>query len=251
MHRSVMGKLFHRKLNSRFDLRGARVMIERKRSQATPVSAETLYQLANLVLAVSALGVATLIVVAIGRRRAWRPEPLGVVFCLVFLAIGVRAAVRVWTGNVATAEPVLVVVDWLAAAAAVAFLALHGRYGVLIDNAEMVREYAEKDREARALAQVNEELRRLDELKSEFLAMVSHELRTPLTAIIGYSRLMIRQVHGPLSAKQVEHQEAIFRSAQRLTELINDLLDVSRLEAGRVELQPRPTRVRQLGDQAI
>src|SRR5688572_7437853 len=79
--------------------------------------------------------------------------------------------------------------------------------------------------------------------------MVSHELRTPLTAIIGYSRLLSRQVHGPLSARQLEHQEAIFRSAQRLSDLINDLLDVSRLEAGRVELTPRPTPVRQIVDQ--
>jgi len=132
------------------------------------------------------------------------------------------------------------------------FLALHRRYAVFIESADMVREYesgyAAKEREARALAQVNEELRRLDELKSEFLAMVSHELRTPLTAIVGYSRLLMRQVHGPLTAKQLEHQEAIFRSAQRLTELINDLLDVSRLEAARVELDPRPIDVREAVD---
>src|SRR2546428_7417495 len=113
-----MGKLFHRKLNLRFDLRCARVMIERKRSQATPVSAETLYQLANLILAVSALGVATLIVVAIGRRRAWQPEPLGIMFCLVFLAVGVRAAVRVWTGNAGAGPPAVGGMGWGAAAAA-------------------------------------------------------------------------------------------------------------------------------------
>src|SRR5256712_4716057 len=245
-----MGKLFHRKLNLRFDIRCARVMIERKRSQATPVSAETLYQLANLILAVSALGVATLIVVALGRRRAWQPEPLGIMFCLVFLAVGVRAGVAVWTGNGVAVPPVMVVMDWVAAAAAVAFLTLHGRYGVLIDKAWMVRDYAEKDREARALTQANAELRRLDELKSEFLAMVSHELRTPLTAIVGYSRLLLRQAHGTLTPKQLEHQEAIFRGAQRLTDLINDLLDVSRLEAGRVELAPRPLDLGQIVEQA-
>ena len=124
---------------------------------------------------------------------------------------------------------------------------------MFIETAGLVQEYetgyAQKAREARALAQVNEELRRLDQLKSEFLAMVSHELRTPLTAIIGYSRLLTRQVHGPLSPRQLEHQEAIFRGAQRLSDLINDLLDVSRLEAGRVELTPRPTAVRHVVDQ--
>jgi signal transduction histidine kinase/ActR/RegA family two-component response regulator len=118
-------------------------------------------------------------------------------------------------------------------------------------TARMAREFETKDREARALAQVNEELRRLDELKSEFLAMVSHELRTPLTAIIGYSRLLMRQVYGPLTDKQLEHQEAIFRSAQRLTDLINDLLDVTQLEAGRVDIQPRPTDLRQVTDQVV
>jgi len=212
------------------------------------VPIETLYHLANLVLALSSLGVAALIVVAIARRRAWRPEPLGVVFCLVFVAVGVRAGVRVWVGAVSV-EPILVIVDWLAAAAAVAFFALHSRYGIFIDNAEMVREYAEKDREARALTQINAELRRLDELKSEFLAMVSHELRTPLTSIVGYSRLLLRQAHGSLTPKQVEHQEAIFRGAQRLSDLINDLLDVSRLEAGRIELAPRLVNLSQVVEQ--
>jgi len=219
-------------------------------------SSELLFRLANLVLAASALGIAALIVRAIQHRASQRVEPLGVVFALVFLGIGMRAAVRVWAtpwtlpeGAAAT----LIAVDWLAAAATFTFLLLRRRYAVFIETAGLVREYeteyAQKEREAQALAQVNEELRRLDQLKSEFLAMVSHELRTPLTAIIGYSRLLTRQVHGPLTSKQLEHQEAIFRGAQRLSDLINDLLDVSRLEAGRVELNPRPTHVRHVVDQ--
>jgi signal transduction histidine kinase/ActR/RegA family two-component response regulator len=213
--------------------------------------------LANVIIAASALGVAALIALRISQQSTARREPLGIAFCLVFLAIGVRAIVRVTIldGTLAplALTPTIVVADWLAVAAIVGFLLLHRRYGVFIESARMVREYeteyAAKDREARALAQVNEELRRLDELKSEFLAMVIHELRTPLTAIIGYSRLLMRQVYGPLSAKQLEHQEAIFRSAQRLTDLINDLLDVSQLEAGRVEIQPRPTDVQQATEQ--
>src|SRR5262245_59971584 len=219
-------------------------------------SAELLYRLANLVLAASALGIAALIVRTIHRRASQRVEPLGVVFALVFLAVGMRATVRVWAAPWALeqgAATTVILVDWIAAAATFTFLFIRHRYKVFIETAGLVREYeteyAQKDREARALAQVNEELRRLDQLKSEFLAMVSHELRTPLTAIIGYSRLLSRQVHGPLSPRQLEHQEAIFRSAQRLSDLINDLLDVSRLEAGRVELHPRPTPVRQIVDQ--
>ena len=214
------------------------------------MSLELLYRLANLAIAVAALGVVTLIVVAIGRRGSRRPEPLGVVFCLVFSAVAVRSAMHVWTGADGAHLGALVVADSLLAIASLAFLALHQRYGVFIDSAEMRDEYAQKEREARALAQVNAELRRLDELKSEFLAMVSHELRTPLTAIIGYSRLLMRQVHGRLTPKQLEHQEAIFRGAQRLSDLINDLLDVSRLEAGRIELAPRSTDVAVIVEQA-
>ncbi|HEX3175350.1 MAG TPA: ATP-binding protein [Methylomirabilota bacterium] len=213
------------------------------------MSLELVHWLANFVVTASSLGVVTLIVAAMGSRNARRPEPLGVVFSLVFLGVGVRSAVRMWSASGPTV-PAVVVADCLMAAACVAFLALHSRYGVFIDSAEMRDEYAQKEREARALAQVNAELRRLDELKSEFLAMVSHELRTPLTAIIGYSRLLMRQVHGKLSAKQLEHQEAIFRGAQRLSDLINDLLDVSRLEAGRIELAPRPTDLAQIVEQA-
>jgi signal transduction histidine kinase/ActR/RegA family two-component response regulator len=214
------------------------------------VSPELVYGLANAVITVSSLGVVTLIVVAMGRRHVRRLEPLGIVFSLVFLAVGVRSALRVGSVGEALPAPAVVVADCLMAAAVVGFLLVHSRYGIFIDSAEMRDEYAQKEREARALAQVNAELRRLDELKSEFLAMVSHELRTPLTAIIGYSRLLMRQVHGKLTAKQLEHQEAIFRGAQRLSDLINDLLDVSRLEAGRIELAPRPTEVSQIVEQA-
>ena len=184
--------------------------------------AESLYRFANLVLAASALGVAALIVRTIHRRVSRRVEPLGIIFALVFVAIGLLTAVRAWAIPTLPDDPatagVLIVVDAIAAAVVVTALLLRRRYGVFIETAGLVQEYetgyAQKAREARALAQVNEELRRLDQLKSEFLAMVSHELRTPLTAIIGYSRLLTRQVHGPLSPRQLEHQEAIFRSAQ-------------------------------------
>ena len=224
----------------------------------TEATVALLSRVANVVIGGSALAVAVLVVLRITRQSTTRREPLGIAFCLVFLAVAVRAVMHV--GNpepvrVASALSTIFVGDGLIAAALVGFLALHRRYGVFVENAHIVREYASeyaaKEREARALAQVNEELRRLDELKSEFLAMVSHELRTPLTAIIGYSRLLSRQIYGPLTPKQLEQQEAIFRSAQRLTDLINDLLDVSRLEAGRIEIEPRPTDPRQAAEQVL
>jgi signal transduction histidine kinase/ActR/RegA family two-component response regulator len=222
------------------------------------VDADFLFRLANAVLAAASLSIAALIVVAISRRSSRNLEPLGLAFLAVLLTVGLRATLRAVSGGLASGSDytgLYLTVDWLAALSAVAFLALRRRYGVFIESATIVREYEhefeEKAREARSLAQINEELRRLDELKSEFLAMVSHELRTPLTAIVGYSRLLLRQVHGPLTPKQIEQQEAIFRSAQRLTDLINELLDVSRLESGRVELSPQPTDARLVADQGI
>ena len=221
------------------------------------VSADILLRLANAVLAAASLSIAALIVLAITRRKSRNLEPLGLAFLAVFLVVGLRATARALVGGLADGHNMglFLVVDWIGALAAVGFLLLRRRYGIFIESASIVREYehefAEKEREARSLAQINEELRRLDELKSEFLAMVSHELRTPLTAIVGYSRLLLRQVHGPLTPKQMEQQEAIFRSAQRLTDLINELLDVSRLESGRVELAPRPTDARPIVDQAL
>ncbi len=220
---------------------------------------ETAYRFVNFILSASALAVAALIIVEMGRRRTRKLDPLGLALCAVFLAIGLRAAVRLAVHELVALPPemtaTVILIDASGAAAGAAFLALRRRYRVFIESAHLVREYeteyAAKEREARALAQVNEELRRLDQLKSEFLAMVSHELRTPLTAIIGYSRLLLRQAHGPLTPKQLEQQEAIFRSAQRLTDLINDLLDVSRLEAGRVELAPRATNARQVVQQVM
>src|SRR5262245_49486702 len=219
---------------------------------------DVLYRCANVLVAAVAFIVAALIVVEVRRRPARRREPLGVVLAVLLIAVGLRAAVRVNDSfGMARADLNLtvVVIDWISACAMLALLALRRRYPLFVETAEIMREYetgyAEKAREARTLAQINEELRRLDELKSQFLAMVSHELRTPLTAIIGYSRLLIRQVHGTLTGKQLEQQEAIFRGAMRLSDLINDLLDASRLEAGRVEVHARPTDVRQTADQVI
>ncbi|MBR8829564.1 MAG: GAF domain-containing protein [Gomphosphaeria aponina SAG 52.96 = DSM 107014] len=72
--------------------------------------------------------------------------------------------------------------------------------------------------------------------KSEFLSHMSHELRTPLTAIIGFSRMLIQQLYGELNPKQMQYVSGIYDSGQHLLDLINDLLDISKIEAERFEL---------------
>jgi signal transduction histidine kinase len=75
-----------------------------------------------------------------------------------------------------------------------------------------------------------------DQTKSQFLATMSHELRTPLNAIIGFSEIMKAEILGPISPRYREYASNIHRSGSHLLALINDILDVSKLDAGKVEL---------------
>jgi signal transduction histidine kinase len=74
--------------------------------------------------------------------------------------------------------------------------------------------------------------------KSEFLANMSHELRTPLNAIIGFSEVLSEQMFGAINDKQAEYLKDILDSGRHLLSLINDILDLSKIEAGRMELEP-------------
>jgi two-component system, sensor histidine kinase len=86
------------------------------------------------------------------------------------------------------------------------------------------------------LQAINEDLERASRLKSEFLASMSHELRTPLNSILGFSDLMLRQTKEPLSERQISHLRVIEKSGQHLLQLINDILDLSKIEAGKADL---------------
>jgi signal transduction histidine kinase len=87
------------------------------------------------------------------------------------------------------------------------------------------------------LQTANEKLRELDRLKSSFVSMVSHELRTPMTSIKGYVDNLLDGVAGPLNEKPAYYLKRVKHNVERLTRMINDLLDLSRIEAGGVRLQ--------------
>ena len=91
------------------------------------------------------------------------------------------------------------------------------------------------------LAAANAELRRLDEIKSTFVSVAAHELRTPLSPIRGYVEVLLEEELGPLNDGQHEYLEIVRRSVDRLLNTTNNLLDVTRIEAGRVELVLQPT----------
>ncbi len=86
------------------------------------------------------------------------------------------------------------------------------------------------------LARKNDELTHLDQLKSDFMATMSHELRTPLTSIIGYSDMLLSGMTGELNEKQATFADSILKGGESLLTLINDVLDLTKIEAGRLEL---------------
>ena len=105
---------------------------------------------------------------------------------------------------------------------------------------------------------MNDELRRLySELeetsrhKSEFLASMSHELRTPLNAIIGFSEVLREEMFGPVNEKQAEYLDDIISSGNHLLSLINDVLDLSKVEAGQVELEVGPFSLREALERGV
>ena len=96
-----------------------------------------------------------------------------------------------------------------------------------IQNARLFREIEEKSRQIEAA----------NRHKSEFLANMSHELRTPLNAIIGFSEVLGERLFGELNEKQAEYTDDILTSGRHLLSLINEILDLSKVEAGRMELE--------------
>jgi signal transduction histidine kinase len=91
---------------------------------------------------------------------------------------------------------------------------------------------------AQALAEQNEQLLELDRMKDQFVSTISHELRTPITAIIGYLELMLDGEAGDLTEQQVRFLEIVSRNSERLFRLVNDILTVARIDAGRLTLEP-------------
>jgi signal transduction histidine kinase/CheY-like chemotaxis protein len=111
---------------------------------------------------------------------------------------------------------------------------------------ELLRLNRELDDSARGVVALHSEvqeqsdsLRRITEVKSRVVANVSHEFRTPLNAIIGLSKLLMAGTDGPLNSEQLKQVGFILRSCENLVDLVNDLLDLSKIEAGKVGLRPQ------------
>ncbi|MEE9566570.1 MAG: ATP-binding protein, partial [Desulfobacteria bacterium] len=111
--------------------------------------------------------------------------------------------------------------------------------------AEELRKYAEQ------LEQANIRLQEADRLKSVFLATMSHELRTPLNSIIGFTGMLLQRLAGPLNDEQTKQLNMVRGSSLHLLNLINDVLDISKIEAGQLKVTPKPFDMRQAIEKAV
>ena len=136
-----------------------------------------------------------------------------------------------------------------------------GQEGLVILGTDVTHERELEERNQAYVRQIevaNQDLRRKNEqileatrLKSEFLANVSHELRTPLNAIIGYGDLLAGGIYGPMNDKQSTAVEGIATRARDLLALINDILDLAKIEAGKMDLRPERFELSELIEECV
>jgi protein-histidine pros-kinase len=115
-------------------------------------------------------------------------------------------------------------------------------HGLLVTSA--IRDITDRKLAERALQEKNAELERANKAKDSFLASMSHELRTPLNGIIGFAEFLADGKPGSINDKQKEYLEDILNSGQHLLRLINDILDIVKIQAGKLELNAERFRIR-------
>ena len=109
-----------------------------------------------------------------------------------------------------------------------------------------IRDITQRKRIEQTLYEQNAELARAIQAKDRFLATMSHELRTPLNAVIGFAGTLLMQLSGPLTSEQEKQLQTVQTSTTHLLALINDLLDLAKIDAGKIELRLNPTECRQV-----
>ena len=142
-----------------------------------------------------------------------------------------------------------------------ALAAIGPSLGVALANTAAIERLAEQSRrlteqnetledQRRRIVQVNRDLQHASAMKDRFLASVSHELRTPMTVILGFTGGLLRGAQGPLTPPQSESLERVQRNAKLLLELINNVLDISKIEAGKMEVKLSPVSLSTIVRQA-
>ena len=117
--------------------------------------------------------------------------------------------------------------------------------------AELVTSREALRRRTIELQQTNVELEHAAQAKDRFLATMSHELRTPLNAILGFTGVLLMKLPGPLTDKQERQLTTVQASAKHLLSLISDLLDLAKIESGKIELTPEPVVCQQVLNEVV
>jgi len=115
----------------------------------------------------------------------------------------------------------------------------------------LATDVTEQQQLCKELAAKNADLVQLNRLKDEFLACISHELKTPLTAVLGLSRLLVDRQLGELNERQARYAGLIHQSGRHLMSVVNDILDLTRMETGQMELTLTPAKIRAVCDRAV
>ncbi len=115
----------------------------------------------------------------------------------------------------------------------------------------LATDVTEQQQLCKELAAKNADLIQLNRLKDEFLACISHELKTPLTAVLGLSRLLVDQQLGELNERQARYAGLIHQSGRHLMSVVNDILDLTRMETGQMDLTLTPVKIRAVCDRAL
>ncbi len=115
----------------------------------------------------------------------------------------------------------------------------------------LATDVTEQQQLCKELAAKNADLIQLNRLKDEFLACISHELKTPLTAVLGLSRLLVDRQLGELNERQARYAGLIHQSGRHLMSVVNDILDLTRMETGQMDLTLAPVNIRAVCDRAL
>jgi signal transduction histidine kinase len=136
---------------------------------------------------------------------------------------------------------------------------LASQIGTAIENIKLYTELFNSHKElegrvaerTRELEKLNEELKKLNKMKSDFISSVSHELRTPLTSIKGYASIMMAGKLGEILPAQKERLEKIDKHSNSLVHLINNLLDIARIESGKIQMEMKDISIKELLDSVV
>ncbi len=201
---------------------------------------DLLYHVFNYTIAGCYFTIFFLIFAGLWKEKAIGRNVLGTATSGIFLTCGLGHLTHSLTSHVYESvwgAGLQVTVDGWTTVPAITYLILRRKYGLIIRGPDMLNEF--RLQVAAQATEINV-MREFEKLKDEFLAMASHELRTPLTAIKGYAQVLTRSLADTGNAKAIRAVQTINRQTDVMTNLIGMLLDVSRIQSGKLEIHRQP-----------